>query len=71
MLRNIFFHKNLVGENSPPSRFLKEKRWSAKSDVSKVLFPHIGKITNHSKHATLSTHFAIFSLRNRRARDVL
>ena len=46
MLRNIFFHKNMVGENSPPSRFLKEKRRSAKSDVSKVLFPDIGKITN-------------------------
>ena len=45
MLRNIFFHKNTVGENST-SRFLKEKRRSAKSDVSKVLFPDIGKITN-------------------------
>ena len=45
MLRNIFFHKNTVGENST-SRFRKEKRRSAKSDVSKVLFPDIGKITN-------------------------
>ena len=45
MLRNIFFHKNTVGENSP-LWFLKEKRRSAKSDVSKVLFPDIGKITN-------------------------
>ena len=48
MLRNIFFHKNIVGENSPPSQFLKEKCGSAKSDVSKVLFPDIGKITNLS-----------------------
>ena len=58
MLRNIFFHKNMVGENSPPSRFLKEKRRSAKSDVSKVLFPDIGKITNRfiaSSSATLKT----------------
>ena len=46
MLRNIFLNKNMVGENSPPSRFLKEKRRSAKSDVLKVLFPDIGKITN-------------------------
>ena len=49
MLCNIFFHKNMVGENSPPSRFLKEKRRSAKSDVLKVLFPDIGKITNRCK----------------------
>ena len=46
MLHNIFFHKNIVGENTPPSLFLDEKRRSAKSDVSKVLFPDIGKITN-------------------------
>ena len=38
MLCNISFHKNIVGE--------KEKRRSAKSDVSKVLFSDIGKITN-------------------------
>ena len=31
MLRNIFFHKNMVGENSPPPRFLKEKCRPAKS----------------------------------------
>ena len=37
----------MVGENSPPSRwFLKQKHRSAKSDVSKVLFPDTGKITN-------------------------
>ena len=36
-------------ENTPPSRFLKEKRQSAKSDVSKVLFPDIGKITNQHR----------------------
>ena len=46
MLRDIFFYKNIVVENSPPSRFLKEKSRSAKSDVSKVLFLDIGKITN-------------------------
>ena len=45
MLRNIFFHKNMMEENSSPLRFLKEKRRSAKSDVSKMLFPDIGKIT--------------------------
>ena len=36
----------MLGQNNPPSLFLKEKCRSAKSDVSKVLFPHIGKITN-------------------------
>ena len=45
MLRNNFFHKNTVGEGSAPSVALKKCR-SAKSDVSKVLFPDIGKITN-------------------------
>ena len=49
ILGNIFFHKNMVGENSPPSRFLKEKRRSAKSDISKVLFPDIGKINNRPR----------------------
>ena len=34
-LRNIFFHKSIIGENSTPSRFLKERRWSTKSDVSR------------------------------------
>ena len=46
MLHNIFFHKNMVEENSSPLRFLKEKRRPAKSDVLKRLFPGIGKITN-------------------------
>ena len=46
MLCSIFFHQNMVGENNPPSRFLKEKHRSAKSDVLKVLFPNLGKITN-------------------------
>ena len=46
MLRNFFFYKNIVLENNPPSRLLKENRRSAKSDVSKVLFPDIRKITN-------------------------
>ena len=47
MLCNIFFHMAvMVVENSPPSRFLKQKHRSAKSDVLKVLFPDTGKITN-------------------------
>ena len=47
MFRNIFFlNKNTVGECETPSLLQKEKRRSAKSDVSKVLFPDIGKITN-------------------------
>ena len=51
MLRNIFFHKNIAGENNPPSRFLKRKRRPAKSDVSEVLFPDIGKIANQHARA--------------------
>ena len=35
-----------MGERSAPSPLQKEKRGSAKSDASKVLFPDIGKITN-------------------------
>ena len=35
-----------MGERSVPPPFQKEKRGSAKSDISKVLFPDIGKITN-------------------------
>ena len=38
----------MVGENSPPSGYLKEKRRPAKSEISKVLFPDIGKMTNHN-----------------------
>ena len=40
-----------MGERSAPSPFQKDKRGSAKSDVSKVLFPDIGKITNRAKHS--------------------
>ena len=40
MLHNIFFHKNMVGEKSPPSLFLKEKCPSAKSDVLKVIYSY-------------------------------
>ena len=47
----------MVGESSPPSWFLKEKRRSAKSDVSKVLFPDIGKITNLARHTGLQLVF--------------
>ena len=46
MFRNNFFHKNTVGECEIPSLLQKENRRSGKSDVSKVLFPDIGKITN-------------------------
>ena len=46
MLHNNFFHKNAVGKSEAPSLLQKEKRRSAKSDVLKVLFPDIGKITN-------------------------
>ena len=35
-----------MGESKAPSLLQKEKRGSAKSDASKVLFPGIGKITN-------------------------
>ena len=46
MFRNNLLRKNTVGESGAPSLLQKEKRRSAKSDVSKVLFPDIGKITN-------------------------
>ena len=42
-----FFHKNTVRESEAPSLLQKKPR-SAKSDVSKVLFPGIGKITNRN-----------------------
>ena len=48
MFCNIFFHKNTVGADEAPSSLLqKEKRGSAKSDVSKVLFPDIMKNNMH------------------------
>ena len=46
MFRNNLLRKNTVGESGAPSLLQKEKRRSAKFDVSKVLFPDIGKITN-------------------------
>ena len=46
MFRNNFFHKNTVGGSKVPVLLQKEKRRSVKSDVLKVLFPDIGKITN-------------------------
>ena len=46
MFHNNFFNKNTARESEAPSPLLKEKRRSAKSDVSKVLFPDIGEITN-------------------------
>ena len=47
MFRNNLLRKNTVGESGAPSLLQKENRRSAKFDVSKVLFPNIGKITNH------------------------
>ena len=35
-----------MGESSAPSLLQEKKRGSAKSDVSKVLYPDIGKIAN-------------------------
>ena len=46
MFRNNLLRKNTVGESGAPSLLQKEKRRSAKFDVSKVLFPDIGKVTN-------------------------
>ena len=46
MFRNNFFHKDTVRESEAPSLLQKEKRRSGKPDVSKVLFPDFGKITN-------------------------
>ena len=46
MFRNSLLSKNTVGESGAPSLPQKEKRRSAKFDISKVLFPDIGKITN-------------------------
>ena len=44
MFRINLLRKNTVGESGAPSLFQKEKRRSVKFDVSKVLFPGIGKI---------------------------
>ena len=46
MLRNNFFHKKTVEESGTPSLLQREKCGFAKSDVSKVLYPSKGKITN-------------------------
>ena len=53
---------NTMGERSAPSPFQKEKHWSAKSDVSKVLFPDIGKITNRSR---FDWYFGLLNLASR------
>ena len=45
MFRNNLLRKNTVGESGLPSQLQKEKRRSAKFDVSKVLFLDIGKVT--------------------------
>ena len=50
MFRSNFFHKNTVGE--------KEKRGSAKSDVSEVLFFKNVKITNRVIRRSYGSHFA-------------
>ena len=44
-----FFRKSTMGENSAQSLVQREKHGSAKSDVSKILFPDTGKITNRFK----------------------
>ena len=41
-----FFYENIVGKSGEPSLLQNGNSRSAKSDVSKVLFPSIGKITN-------------------------
>ena len=46
MFCNNCFYKITVEESEAYSLFQKEKRGSAKSDVFKVLFSDIGKITN-------------------------
>ena len=56
-IRNNFFHKNTVAESETPSQLQKEKRGSAKSDVSKVLFLDIGKIPVTGNNATLKIDF--------------
>ena len=56
MFRNNFFHKSTVGESETPSLLQKEKRRSAKSDVSKVLFPELAKITNLTSQLTFRSH---------------
>ena len=53
MLRNIFFHKKHSGREQPTITVSERERWSAKSDVSKVLFPDIGKITNQHKRGLI------------------
>ena len=52
MFRNKFFHKINVGDSGAPSLRLKEKGGSAKSDISKALFPGIKKIINPQKEGT-------------------
>ena len=52
MFRNNLLRKNIVGESGALSLLQKEKRSSAKFDVSKVLFPDIGKITNLDHEGT-------------------
>ena len=44
MFRINLLRKNTVGESEALSLLQKEKRRSVKFDVSKVLFPGIGKI---------------------------
>ena len=53
MFRNNLLRKNTVGESGVASFLQKEKHRSAKFDVSKVLFPDIGKITNQKNGLSL------------------
>ena len=45
LFRDVFY-KETVGESGSPSLLQNEKHGSSKSDISKVLFSGIGKITN-------------------------
>ena len=47
-------------KRNAPSLFEKRKRGFAKSDVSKVLFPGIGKITNRGVHKNKNVRRELF-----------
>ena len=61
MFRNNLLRKNTVGESGAPSLLQKEKRRSAKFDVSEVLFPDIGKVTNLYEWKSLTCMSGKFS----------
>ena len=70
MFRNNLFRKHTVKESRAPSLLQREKRRSAKSEVSKVLFPDIGKITNRlflMVHVHVLALVVIHNIRTRHA----